>query len=1021
MVALVTERQHSPSQTASHVEDRNDLGQTQISEVSSRESYQQELSRKRKSDQEPAVRASTEQSTPTITFSETISQRQSELRGVVTNTNSLITGNESNIERIEETVGKYDESWSKLNPWSSNFWVGGAIDGQRQELQGLNSLVNETKKHRDTLEKALARSEQSLNEAQSLRDQGNVIAAQADSELAKADLLARENKHSESQLVRQEAEQLKLKSLEVLRDAQSKEVAAYAALPTEEQLRGIPEQAQAVYRESMKGVTAQYAQAIESLNTAESRVRMARDATVIIGVTVATGGVGSSAAVIAAYGTTGAAGAALVAGTAAGTAIGAAATVAEQGGAVAVGLKDGNQALADGLTQVGKDAQTSLVTSAAMVTGLGVAGKVAPKLGTVITNQVAAKVATGMASGASGSVVSTTANEAIDVGLNGKEFNGQKFATDLGKNTLAGALGGGIGASGSMMRNGTALRGSLVTGGEVLADGVVSVGIEGADSALSGREFSMAKAQEAFMQSVQGSVIGELGGKGRDLTSTTGHLAIPKAQDPQQAERNQLPNVGSSQNNSRGADGTTDIHSASKENTEVRKNTDSKIAQSVPNSTLDSFMEANPDVARLSSNGRAVYIKDPEVLRQVYVTGRSNELQHNNVEMTKIEADRIAASEGENVQAFFDKESGRLVAPALNSEMGRRARVISGSFVKHELVHMKGGSESDAYLEQGAYLANPDLGVDRIRLDLSGDIPTFRPFRPNDPSDVLTRAEVEKFVSHKYQETSPSNMQRAIGEQLTDQSWNPAMRDYFNQRSDVDLQVVQKWVEDCGHFNKLLRDKDYEQLVKGILQRDDETILVELENITKNLSSKDAGRLSDMIQDISYLNDLPALDLTMSDGGFLFRGQKISRQLGANGNLTHVTRDFMTTSRKPEGTDLYTGNGAERLAVFLKPGETYPLIPVPNHLSEIGIDAKIAALRGLVDNGMFRNLGGFATTINDEALFKPGLNLQISPRSLTGFDGRVFRPVLIQSDVPSQGEWSSVFDQFRQFENSSRN
>ena len=396
--------------------------------------------------------------------------------------------------------------------------------------------MSETKKHRDTLETALAKSELSLNEAQSLRDQGNVLATQAEMELAKADLLARENKQSESQLVRQEAEQLKLKSLEVLRDAHSKEVAAYAALPTEEQLRGIPEQAQAAYRESMKGVSAQYAQAIESLNTAESRVRMARDATVIIGVTVATGGVGSSAAVIAAYGTTGAAGAALVAGTAAGTAIGAAATIGEQGGAVAAGLKDGNHALADGLTQVRKDAQTSLVTSAAMVTGLGVAGKVAPKLGTVITNQVAAKVATGMVSGASGSVVSTTANEAIDVGLNGKEFNGQKFATDLGKNTLAGALGGGIGASGSMMRNGTAVRGSLVTGGEVLADGVVAVGIEGADSALTGREFSMAKAQEAFMQSVQGSVIGELGGKAKGLSTTPNPTRGANSALPSKAE-----------------------------------------------------------------------------------------------------------------------------------------------------------------------------------------------------------------------------------------------------------------------------------------------------------------------------------------------------------------------------------------------------------------------------------------------------------------------------------------------------
>jgi len=106
MVALVTERLHSPSQAALRAEENADLDQKHISEVAARETYQQELSAQRRHNAITSTAETKEQSEPSTQFSDTIRERQSELREVVKNTNSLITGNERNIKNIENTVAQ---------------------------------------------------------------------------------------------------------------------------------------------------------------------------------------------------------------------------------------------------------------------------------------------------------------------------------------------------------------------------------------------------------------------------------------------------------------------------------------------------------------------------------------------------------------------------------------------------------------------------------------------------------------------------------------------------------------------------------------------------------------------------------------------------------------------------------------------------------------------------------------------------------------------------------------------------
>jgi hypothetical protein len=93
---------------------------------------------------------------------------------------------------------------------------------------------------------------------------------------------------------------------------------------------------------------------------------------------------------------------------------------------------------------------------------------------------------------------------------------------------------------------------------------------------------------------------------------------------------------------------------------------------------------------QIHKSGKIVYVDDPQVLKELFA---------------KVTNDQSFA---QSVAAFYDPEAGVIVARRAGGG-DRLSNVIKASFIRHEVIHRKGGSEEAAYRSQWEYLRKNGL------------------------------------------------------------------------------------------------------------------------------------------------------------------------------------------------------------------------------------------------------------------------------------------------------------------------
>ncbi len=213
-------------------------------------------------------------------------------------------------------------------------------------------------------------------------------------------------------------------------------------------------------------------------------------------------------------GTGGLAGVAMGAG--GGALVGAGSEAIEQTGHVKLGNKTADAAMKDWKDGSIDHLQTATTTAISAGLGMGVAHKLGSGIGgTLSTGQT---IANGMVAGATGGASNSLLNNAVDLAQGDSRYSGMKSSEIAGnviKDALwsgtAGALGGGVGATGNIARSmatSTVGKAATVTG-EVVADGAIGVGVEAARAKVENRDFSRQDALKELVNAGFGTALGE--------------------------------------------------------------------------------------------------------------------------------------------------------------------------------------------------------------------------------------------------------------------------------------------------------------------------------------------------------------------------------------------------------------------------------------------------------------------------------------------------------------------------------
>lgn len=385
---------------------------------------------------------------------DSIQRQHTELEKTTGYTGDIRNGQIRMRDKLTQDVKEHDASWSKLNPWSYRFYEGGLINEKRREIAAIGNLVTGLTEHENKLRSSLNTSQTLLSSATTMYRESVELRQEADKALERARDFAKQNKEQEARAEAEKARELTIKSLERLQEAQRTQIESIKALPSADDMRSLPPAAAEMYSQHLKDSNERLSVIEEGLKQSEDYIRMARNSTIIVGATVATGGLATSA-VVGSYGVVGAATISIGGGTAAGTGIGLLATTAEQGRSVLEGNKTSTEAIADGLAQTGQDLQTSLTTSVTTYSSLTSVGKLAPGLSRFLGNSRAGQAVAQFFTGAAGSAPRTITQEVLDVTANGKEPSGPlDFAGKLLKNATAGGFGNMIGMFGNLARTG---------------------------------------------------------------------------------------------------------------------------------------------------------------------------------------------------------------------------------------------------------------------------------------------------------------------------------------------------------------------------------------------------------------------------------------------------------------------------------------------------------------------------------------------------------------------------------------
>lgn len=441
--------------------------------------------------------------------------QQGRVRGFADAASAIRSGQERMRNELLDGVRAHEASWQGYNPFSYRFWEGKVIQQMRQEAAALGAFSEGLALHEQGLRESLASSERHLSVSGAAYRESQALRAEADRALQVAREAATQRDERTAQEQAERARELTIKSLERLKDAQVMQQEAIRALPTGKNLASLPPDATKTYMESLKAGEERLAALDKGLRDTEQYIRLARNATIVVGATVATGGL-ATAASVSAYGVVGAGAIAIAGGTGTGTGIGLLSAAAEQSRATLEGSKAAPEALRAAAVQVGQDAQVALTSSVTTATTVAGLAAVAPRLAVMLGGSRAAQVGSKMLVGGGASLPGGALQEGFDATVNGGSTGSAlEVAGRLAKGVLLSSVGTMVGTAGRSLRNGSTIRGGLVLAGEAAVDAGVSVGVEAADAAIWGKEFSSADAVRSFQQSLIGTFSGELNGAAR--------------------------------------------------------------------------------------------------------------------------------------------------------------------------------------------------------------------------------------------------------------------------------------------------------------------------------------------------------------------------------------------------------------------------------------------------------------------------------------------------------------------------
>jgi hypothetical protein len=419
-------------------------------------------------------------------------------------------------------IAAHEDSSLRYFPWSSRFWEGGYIETQRKSLKEIENLLPAVHDHRNTLSQQLETSRESSQKAQEARVAADTMATHLQHALRQ---MAEAEKGQNMEVAKQsfnDARTIAKAMHEKLSESRGFLQASLEALPDLKTTGRLPKDGSVeAYSKGLSETRELLEKELETLATREKQIRFVRDSAIVAGTLVATGGT-SSAVAAGAAGLRQALFVVIPSGMAGGMSVAGVSTLAEQTAAVSQGVRSPREALVDGATQLGRDAQSSLVTSVSAGGTLLVAAKTAATVSTVARGPLAQNILSGAVGGAGGATAANLTDTGINVALRGEAINAASFAGDLSKDVITGALSGPIGRVGSMARNGSLKRGVAVTVGEGAADGVVAVSIEAANAHLRGKQLSWGDVGQILTDSVRGTVSGELSARAKSSRAIPG-------------------------------------------------------------------------------------------------------------------------------------------------------------------------------------------------------------------------------------------------------------------------------------------------------------------------------------------------------------------------------------------------------------------------------------------------------------------------------------------------------------------
>jgi hypothetical protein len=409
----------------------------------------------------------------------------------------------------------------------------------------------------------------------------------------------------------------------------------------------------------------------------------------------------------------------------------------ENGIHVSVGNKSAEDAQADTLKQLQKDAKSGLIVGV----GSGVSATVARSLS--FLNGTIGNIVKGTAAGGSAAGASSVSRELLELTAAIKTFNSKHpDATILG-NLLSPELAQHLKDSGFGFERFKSRFGSDMAFGILLGG-------------LGAQLQSIREAKTAAGAGISSQLAIDLA----DISSasavgfTRTYFSLP---EDQRTFEELLPqSVGEAFSN---------FNSTIQGRASVgRRDSISSANQAPPTRTSESLRENrlrdvySGDGIEIHKSGKIVYVDDPQVLKELFA---------------KVSKDQRFA---QSVAAFYDPEAGVIVARRAGGE-DRLSNVIKASFIRHERIHGQGGSEKDAYRSQSEYLRKNGL-----QLSFVSGSPVIMKSEGNAPPPDQFEVTLQAFLNKKYSDRASSIS--AVLDTVVANSFNSAVDAYIRASSD---------------------------------------------------------------------------------------------------------------------------------------------------------------------------------------------------------------------------------------------